>query len=405
MSQKRLMIIGASWEQEDLLRAAKALGCYVIATDSSPNAPFLFLADECHTIEARNIDAHFRLAYEKKIDGVTADQCDYSHYTASLIAERLGLSSSGLCAVQNATNKKNMRDACKLASIHQPKFYSCKYYEEAISAATELGYPVMVKPLDNRGNFGASMVEESSQLKDAFYDAISHAHSRECLVEKFIHGTMYTVDGFIFSNGIHQSLGIAEKALLDGRKRVANKILYRSNHSAELADQLRKNHESVVQALGLKLGCTHGEYIVNQEGEIYLVECANRGGGVYTSSRILPAISGYNISEMLVRLALGEHVLPQFNKYQENAVILHFFQLEPGQIEAFENIDIIRSMPGILAFRLALEIGDTVHPIVDDAGRHGFVIATASTADEAQVVAHTAMKKLVVKYGVASHVN
>ncbi len=400
---KRILIINAGWEQEDLLQAAKNAGCYVIATNATPNAPAFHWADETYVLDPRNIDAHLKLAQEKQVDGVMADQCDYSHYTAAYIAERLGLQGSGLKAVQNATNKKWMRQVCEQAGIQQPRFFPCKYLEEAQAAADKLGYPVMIKPLDNRGNFGANQVENAGQLTEAFYEAIAHAHSRECLVEKFIEGTMYTVDGFAFSDGSHQSLGVASKVLLGGRKRVAMDILYTPPISADLMQRLKDNHTAVAKALGLTLGCTHGEYMVTEQGEIYLIECANRGGGVYTSSRIVPAVSGYNIPRMLIQVALGEQVLPEAGKPTANGAILRFFKLEPGRIIAVENIDVVQKIPGVLAFRLMVGVGDLVQPITNDAGRHGFVIATGKIVDEAETIAEQAKTALTIKYEAPTH--
>ncbi len=401
MGQKRLLIINAGWEQEDLLQAAKDAGCYVIATNATPNAPAFHWADETYVLDPRNIDGHLKLAQEKQVNGVMADQCDYSHYAAAYIAERLGLPGSGLRAVQNATNKKWMRQTCEQAGIQQPRFFPCKYLEEAQAAAERLGYPVMVKPLDNRGNFGANQVENAGQLADAFYEAIAHAHSRECLVEKFIVGTMHTVDGFVFSDGTHQATAVASKVMLGGRKRVAMEIRYTPPIPEELIQRLKENHIAVTKALGLKLGCSHGEYMVTNEGEIYLVECANRGGGVYISSRIVPAVSGYDISMMLVQLALGEAVLPKTP--EENKVLMRFLQLEPGQIAAIENVETIRKMPGILTFKLTVGAGDQVQSITCDAGRHGFIIATGQTHEEVTALAEKARQTLSVQYEVPTH--
>jgi hypothetical protein len=53
--QMRLMIIGATWEQVPLIEAAKARGCFVIATDLDPTARGLCLADRVEILDPRDL--------------------------------------------------------------------------------------------------------------------------------------------------------------------------------------------------------------------------------------------------------------------------------------------------------------------------------------------------------------
>lgn len=65
-------------------------------------------------------------------------------------------------------------------------------------------------------------------------------------------------------------------------------------------------NETVVKGFGLKFGITHGEFLVEKNtGKIFLVEIAARGGGVFISSEIIPAATGVNANELLVKDALG----------------------------------------------------------------------------------------------------
>jgi biotin carboxylase len=399
-SGPRLMVINAGWEQVDLIEAAVSQGYWVLASDASQTAPGLALAHATLQAEPRDIPTLLAAAQAHQVNGLVADQCDYSHYAAAFIAQQLGLPGPGLTAVQNATNKKWMRQACAKAGIQQPVFYACHTLAQAQDASATLGYPVMVKPLDNRGNFGASQVETPEQLAPAFYDAIAHAHSRECLVEQFITGTMITVDGFVFSDGSHHPLAVASKVMLGGRKRVAMTINYPAQVPDALLDSLKANHNQVVKALNLGHGCTHAEYMLTDTGDIYLIECANRGGGVFTSSRIVPTVSGYPVSAMLVDLAMGHAVLPEKSRTLPvyGACVLRFFQLQPGVIQAIQHQAAIEQHADVLAFRLSVQPGDSVAPIVTDAGRHGFVIARGNTLAEAEATAQWAIDTLKVVY-------
>lgn len=400
MSNKRIMIINSGWEQTDLIRKAKDQGLYVIATDLQPDAPGFQLADETAVADPRDLSQLFAIASEKKIDAIISDQCDYSHFAAAYIAERLGLPGASLGAAQHSTNKKWMRLACSHTSIQQPRFIACKTIQEAKLAVHEIGLPVIIKPLDNRGNFGVNQVEHISQLEEAFFEAIANSHSRECLVEQFIQGTMATVDGFVFGIHGHYSLAVASKAMLGGRKRVAMEIVYPAEFPQKIVKELQLCHNKVVQALGIQYGCTHGEYMVTETGDIFLIECANRGGGCYTSSRIVPAVSGYDLSEYLILSALGERDLKvaEDAESMKKASVLSFIQLSAGKIVSIENQEQIMKRNHILAFRLSVKPGDTITTITNDANRHGFLITTGATTELAKQHAEAAKQDLVIRY-------
>lgn len=396
---QKILIINAGWEQIDIISKAKTMGLYVIATDISKYAPGFELADEGIVIEPRNLPALLNIALDKKIDAVVADQCDYSYYAAAYIADYLGLPGSGLDAAQNTTNKKWMRTACKTAGIKQPEYIPCKTMDEINAAITKIGYPCIIKPLDNRGNFGVNLVDDDSQVKDAFFEAIANAHSRECLVERFIEGTMITVDGFAFSNGEHRSLAVASKIMLGGRKRVAIEIDYPAQINPGLIKELQVNHNKVAKALAINQGCTHGEYMLTKEGEIYLIECANRGGGCFTSSRIVPTVSGYDLSELLINMALGKKVISgEDAEEMKAAAVLSFFTLPPGKVQEIKNEDIISTEKDVLAFRLAVKPGEYINTITNDANRHGFVITRGYSLEAARETAQKAKETLVVTY-------
>lgn len=396
---KKIMIINSGWEQVDLISTARNTGLYIIATDAAPNAPGFSLADETYVVEPRNLTDLLILAREKKIDAVAADQCDYSYYAAAFIAEVMDLPGPGLAVAQKSTNKKWMRQACSQAGITQPRYLACKTEREAQEAAKLIGFPCIIKPVDNRGNFGVNRVDEVSQIKDAFYEAIGNSHSRECLLEEYIEGTMITVDGYAFGEKNHKSLAVASKVMLGGRKRVAMEIEYPARVASQVIVALRLNHERVAEALGVCAGCTHGEYMLTGDDQIYLIECANRGGGCFTSSRIVPAVSGCDLSQLLILQALGQKVSPRedFGEMKA-AAVMSFFELSPGRVLSFENLDDIKADQDILAFRLAVQPGGLIQSITNDANRHGFVIARGATVDLAREKAAEMKKKLVVRY-------
>src|SRR5690606_19768243 len=125
--------------------------------------------------------------------------------------------------------------------------------------ARDIGFPVVVKPVDNRGSFGVNRVAGAQGMETAYVDALIHAHSRLVLVEAFIPGTHITIDGYCFPRAGHRSLGLATKGMLGGTRQVAVEIIYPGELPAEVCHQALANNDRVVAAMGFRYGMTHAE--------------------------------------------------------------------------------------------------------------------------------------------------
>lgn len=366
---KKLLFIGAGWEQEELIRTAKEMGHEVIATHPHLDESVVKIADRYFVRESDDIQSHLKLAETFKVDGIVTDNCDYSLFTATFVADKLGLPSVGLSSACCAMNKNRQRTRClSTPYVKQPTFSTFKTMAKYMNSFEDLDYPFIVKPNDSRGTFGVTIVREESQVIDAFYHAISNSPSRTGIVEQFIEGTLFTVDGYCFSDG-HVSLGVASRKFVEGPYPVTKEIIYPAQVSDDIIQKLRKAHQSVVRSLGYTKGHTHGEYIVNSEGIVHLVECTNRGGGVYTSSTIVPEVSGLNLNEALINQMLGNRV--NVTIPENNPVVLAFLDYEEGK--TIKSID-TGDLPFVLKFRSLYGEKDMVESIENCASRHMMLV-------------------------------
>lgn len=140
-------------------------------------------------------------------------------------------------------------------------------------------------------------MSEPSDLDSYYFDALVNSHSRLVLAERFIHGVHITVDGYAFPDAGCKSLALATKKMLGGERQVAVDILYPGELDKDIYFKAMQHNETVNTALGFRFGMLHSEYMITETGEIYLIEVANRGGGVYTSEIIVPAVSGIDLVE------------------------------------------------------------------------------------------------------------
>ncbi len=360
----KLLIIGAGWEQYALIEEAKKQGHYIIATHPAMNTDGFSLADRFFVKDSRDIAAHLEIAKTRQVDAVVTDNCDYSFYTAAVVSASLGLHFASLESAIHSNDKVAQRVSCQKKGLTQPEFYPIQTLSELHSAADQLGFPLIIKPIDSRGTFGVTIVKEEAGLEHAFFEALTNSPSRKVICERFIKGTLVTVDGFCFKNG-HRSLTVASRVFEDGPKPITKEIIYPAEFSESLKTNILKAHEQVVEALNYQYGHTHGEYIVTDREEVYLVECTNRGGGVYTSSSIVPNLTGINLNEILINQSLGTDSFEapdQENDYMIKSSMLTFLDFEEGKVIKSINIGELKSLPYVLKYRSVYHEDDMVEP-------------------------------------------
>ncbi|WP_375585597.1 acetyl-CoA carboxylase biotin carboxylase subunit family protein [Cyclobacterium xiamenense] len=380
----KLLIIGAGWEQESLILEAKRLGHFVVATHPQLNTTGLSHADVFFVKDSLDIASHMQIAKTYNVDGIVTDNCDFSLYTAAVLSKALGIKFNSIQSALYSNNKFEQREACSAKGIMQPEYNRVRTFEELETASNNLGYPLIIKPVDSRGTFGVTIVNSEENLSSAFYDALCNSASHTVICERFIEGTLVTVDGFVFKNG-HHALAVASRSFQEGIKPVTKEIIYPARFNNDLNVRLMQNHDRVVSALGYSQGHTHGEYIVTKDQGIYLVECTNRGGGVYTSSTIVPSLTGINLNEILINQSLDRDMFEVEGKGPElmqNSAILTFLDFEVGKVIKSINTEEVSALEYVLKYRTIFSENDMIESIENCASRHSMLAIRGENVDE-----------------------
>ncbi len=379
-TNRSALVIGLSWEQQPLIDRLFEHGWRLYGVHQQGavgEARANELANSFQTIhlcDLRDLDSILRFATSVHPDCVVSDQCDYSHFAQAFVATALALPGPSMTAAQISSNKLIQREWSRNHQIDIPEFQMCHDLEGCRAAAEKVGYPLIVKPVDNRGSFGVHRVDDAEQLSDAFLDAMAHSHSRTVLVEEFVVGTHITVDGYFFPDVGCKSLALATKGLLPGTtNQVAVDIIYPGEMAQSTIDKALAINEVVNQRLGYGFGMTHSEYMVTAEERIVLIESANRGGGCFTSQLIVPAVSGVDLVGQLISDVAGES-RSYFESPKRVPTLLKFISFPEGKLDRLEGWQELGEREEVIASRLLVEMGDMIEPIKSDAHRHGFVI-------------------------------
>ena len=392
---KKVLIINLGWEQEPLIDAVASTGSDLYGIHYSDNIYKKELFKDILIADLRNLSEIINFADQVKPDAVISDQCDYSFFAQAILYQKYQLPGPNIQEAQISSNKFIQREIALEKKLPIPKFKIIYHPDDLSLFIEEVGYPIIVKPIDNRGSIGVIKITTEKELLPAYLNSLTNSHSRWVIAEKFIDGFEITIDGYCFQNKPY-SLALAKKGHIDDVKQVSIDIKYPGELSDELYNKALRLNEEVIGKLGYKFGMTHAEYIVSASEDIYLIEAANRGGGVYTSEIIVPNVSMINILNAYINDCLQSTLTCPPERIERNEVILKFFSFEPGTIKSIEGIESIIQDPCLLKFRLAVKPGDIIHSISNDSNRHGFVIVKSVTNVRAK--AQEIMEKLKVIY-------
>jgi biotin carboxylase len=397
MPQKRLMVIAGGQWQVPLIRQAKAMGLFVINSNLYSDSPGFRYADVGLVADVRDKQKNLAFARQYQPDGIVTDQTDLSVPTVAYLCEELGLPGIGPATAELFTNKYRMRQFLRQQGYLTPEFRLCQSPADAADLGAKFGYPIVLKPPANQGSRGVFLVHTDSELPSRYAEAARLSHDDQVLAEQFLPGPGLTIEGFKTSTR-HYSLAVARKEGFAHNPMLAAELIYSPGTEDMDFEALKQQHNAMVEEMGLRFGITHAEYVFSQ-GRFVLIEVAARGGGNNISSHIVPAISGINVNELLVRMSLGETVdslAPRTNGV--SFVALAYFNFESGTVREVCGVETVRTLPGVRDLSISIRPGQKLGPAQDGPSRHGHFIAAAGSGKELQSLCERIYEEVRVAY-------
>ena len=186
---KKILLLGSGELGKEFVIAAMRAGQYVIACDRYDNAPAMQVADEREVFSMLDGDALEAVVNKHKPDIIVPE-------IEAIRTERLfKFEEQGIQVVPSARavnytmNRRAIRDlASKELGLRTAKYFYAKTFEEFKTAADEIGFPCVVKPLMSSSGHGQSYVHNDDELEQAFKDAMegSRGDVKEVIIEEFI---------------------------------------------------------------------------------------------------------------------------------------------------------------------------------------------------------------------------
>lgn len=394
MKPKLLHVLGGGQWQLPTVHLAKAMGHRVLVSDMHRERPAYALADHHEVVDITDGEATLKLAARHRIDGIICDTTDVGVATAAFVAERLGLPGIGYETALNFTNKGRMRRLTDAAGMAVPRYRLLSSATGLAAAAEAIGFPLIVKPVDNQSGRGVSRLSASNGLDAAYRLARSCSRSGEVLIESCVEGSEIIVDGFVVA-GKAQILGIARKRPFSDSLTVSSRIHYPGALPRAEFDRIRAATGATLSALGLQEGVFHAEFMLSGE-DVVPIDIAARGGGVMIYTHVVPHVSGVNVNQAMIERALGQPV--RINPLPASrAANVEFFSMPHGTIAEIVGVDAAAAVPGVAAIHFNLRAGDEVGPLEHKDRRPGYVVSLANTAAEVIAIARHAVSLIRVR--------
>ena len=382
--RKRLLVLGAGAGQLGLLEAARERGLFVVAVDRNPAAPGFRFADRRAIISVEDEPQIDRLAAAERVDGLIAPGIDWPVAVAARIAERQVIPHPiDPATAVLATSKLRQRERFAEAGVPHPRHIVCASLEEAATAASDFGYPCVVKAPDRQGQKGLVLVRDESLLEAAFALALGESRSSVVLVEELVPGREVTVNAFSVE-GRFAPLTVTDRIVADPPAfGVALAHVWPSSLVPQQIGAAVEAARGAAEAVGVANGPTYTQVVVGERGA-HVVELAARVGGGH-DAELCRAVLGVDLNGLALSAALGEPVDDERLRpvQQAGGACTRFLLPEPGTLVEVDGVDEAKAVEGVVWVRVYPEPGAVLVPLRRGSDRVGAVLALAASREEA----------------------
>ena len=396
---RTILILGAGVMQLPAIRAARRRGLSVIVADGNPNAVGIPEADEFLPVDLKDhvamAEAAETVRQRRGLDAVFTAGTDFSA-TVAYVAERLGLPGTSYESALNATDKFRMRRVLREAGVTVPDFTvldaATLESEGCRAAQNQVALPVVVKPVDSMGARGVVRADSWNEADRYAREAVRYSRSSRVVIEGYIDGPEFSLDAVVYGDDI-QITGFADRHIRFPPYfiEVGHTIptaLPGSKQALVIAQFLR-----AIRALGIGPGAAKGDVKLSSEGAV-IGEVAARLSGGYMSGWTYPLSSGVPLSEIGVRVALGEPPPRARNRWNRTSAERAVVSI-PGVLLRMEGVEAARSQPGVEELFVTRRPGDHLSFPRNNVEKAANIIAVADSRDDAVDAAEGAVARIL----------
>lgn len=338
-----ILIIGAGDFQLPLVQRASLSYNVLLAAPVISDAFKPYISDSL-LIDVRDKEGILDYAGEHSICGVITDQTDIAVRSVAYVAQELGLPGIGYETGCLFTDKSLMRARMAELGIKLLPNRTVSSEEEALQFYAEIGGNVIIKPLDTQGSRGVQICRSEDELRSKYAEAARWSSNHCVLIERCATGREFVVEGIAVDYEFENAC-IGDTLYFDLPDAFAAKSrIFPTTADDELRNRVLDLNTKIITGFGLRQGLTHSEFIMDGD-DIYLIETAARGGGVFISSDLIHYSCGLDTEGFLLDIATGKQKgLPGILPQQCVCGYLAFY-IPTGKVRSVRGVQEVQSLP------------------------------------------------------------
>ena len=325
---------------------------------------------------------------------------------AARVTAPFGLPGNPVTAALATRNKLESRRALQAAGLSVPMFRAIALADDPWQVSLTLPYPVVIKPLSMSGSRGVIRADSACEFVRAFARLRTllaqpdvrverDAAHGQVLVESFIPGPEYAVEGVLTGGALHVFAVFDKPDPMDGPFFEETIYLTPSRESADLQQRIESTVAAGAAAMGLRHGPVHAECRVNDAG-VHLLEVAARpiGGLCSKALRFVSQGGEASLEEVLLRHALRQDVT-MFTRERRASGVMMIPIPHRGVYKSVEGERDARAVPDIVDVQITAKPDATLVPLPEGKSYLGFIFARATTplaVEQALRAAHARLR-------------
>ena len=220
--------------------------------------------------------------------------------TKTLAANNIPILGSSADTIDMAEDRERFDELLERSGIKRPKGHTIMTTEEALNAARDLGYPVLMRPSYVLGGQNMIIAYCDEDIEEYMAIILSHKQDNPVLIDKYLSGMEIEVDAICDGENILIP-GIMEHVERTGIHSGDSIAVYpASDIDDDMSAKIVATTETLCRELNA-LGLINLQYIL-MDGEIYVIEVNPR------ASRTVPYISkvtGVPMCDLATKVSLG----------------------------------------------------------------------------------------------------
>ena len=366
--KQKLAIIGANEFQNPLIVKAKELGYETHVFAWAADAIGEKTADVFHPISIVEKDEILAVCRREGVIAACSIGSDLAIHTVNHIQRALGMPANPPETDFIATNKFAMRGAFAAAGVACPRFKKFSA-APALEDLADFRFPVIVKPTDRSGSRGVFRCENAAEVLSAVPAACECSFEKCAIVEEFLFGDEYSCES-ISHNGEHHILAVTKKFTTGAPHFIETGHLEPAPLTQAQYAFVEEQVKKALDALHIRTGAGHTEFMLTPEGNFRVVEIGSRMGGDCIGSDLVPLSTGVDFVRAVIDTALGNSpVLSPTHAPCRARIHFLFTQADVTRLQHIKN-----TAPESL-WRFQCD-EDLSAPVSDSSNRHGFYITT-----------------------------